>query len=311
MQQYLEDVTEQITQISKRRDTDNSKTITISDSERTATASPITISDDDTINIEQSSNYPIPSEPSSTQTVHSGRNIESNGIPILAEAIDTKPNQILIFSWFRNDIQVRDLSRDKQKILEVFLPLNNEVLIRDFLKKYVKPKIKYFIYFENPEHRKDFSNVIVSLFKKGMVNFYECTERVVYIEDEKEQQAIILKLHGGNTCHRGITETIKRIRRTYHWPNMHETVSAIINSCDKCRTSKYDRKPLKPLLQLTETQNAPFQELFIDLFTIESKYYLTIIDAFSKLGQAIEIPFRSTPEVVRALLKYFSFYGIP
>lgn len=38
---------------------------------------------------------------------------------------------------------------------------------------------------------------------------------------------------------------------------------------------------------------------------------MTLIDAFSKLGQAIEITSRSTPEVVRALMKFFSFYGIP
>lgn len=309
LQSYLEDVTKQITDLSERRSTDDSKTISISDSERTATASPITISDIDTV--EQPSNYPIPSESTSTQTIHSAKDLESHGIPILNEAIDTKPNQILIFSWFRNETQVKDISRDKQKVLEVFLPLHNLELIKEFLKNYIKPKTKYFIYFENPEHRKDFSNIIVSLFKKGMVNFYECTERVVYIEDEQEQRAIVVKLHEGKTCHRGITETIKRIRRTYHWQNMNETVSAIINSCERCRTSKYDRKPIKPVLQLTQTQNAPFQEVFIDLFTIESKYYLTLIDAFSKLGQAIEIPSRSTPEVVRALMKYFSFYGIP
>lgn len=72
-------------------------------------------------------------------------------------------------------------------------------------------------------------------------------------------------------------------------------------------------------MQLTETQDAPFQEIFIDIFSIESKYYLTIIDVFSKScldhhhhhGQALEVPTRSTPEVVRTLVKYFSFYGVP
>lgn len=74
---------------------------------------------------------------------------------------------------------------------------------------------------------------------------------------------------------------------------------------------KYDRRPFKPQLQPTQTQSRSFQELFIDLFSIEGKYYLTILDAFSKLAQAFEIPDRSTPEVVRALIKYFSFYGVP
>lgn len=64
-------------------------------------------------------------------------------------------------------------------------------------------------------------------------------------------------------------------------------------------------------MQLTQTQSSPFQEIFIDVFSIEGKLYLTSVDAFSKLGQAIEIPNKSTPEIVRALIKYFGCYSIP
>lgn len=246
-----------------------------------------------------------------SQTIHSAADLEPTGIPILNEAIDNKPNQILVYSWLRNEMQVRDISREKNKILEVFLPIQNPNLIKDFLKEYIRPKIRYFIYFEEKEHRRQFSNIVIALFKKDMVNLYECTERVIYVENESEQREIVLKYHQGKTCHRGIKETLVRLRRNYCWSKMEETVSAIINACEACREMKYDRKPMKPLLQLTQTQNAPFQELFIDLFSIENKYYLTLIDAFSKLGQAIEIPNKSTPEVIRALIKYFSFYGIP
>lgn len=140
---------------------------------------------------------------------------------------------------------------------------------------------------------------------------YECTNRVVYIEDENEQREIVLKYHIGKNCHRGIKETTTHLKRTYYWSNLEQTVASMINSCDTCKRMKYDRKPLKPELQLTQTQNRPFQELFMDIFSIEGTYFLTIIDAFSKLGQVFPIPNRSTPEVVRALLKYFSLYGIP
>lgn len=279
----------------------DASTLTISDVSRTATASSIEFTD---INED-----PVLPESSKSNTVNSALN-ESIGIPILHEAIDTKPNQILVFSWLRNEIQVRDLSRDKQKVLEVFLPIDNPELIKDFLKQHIKPKIKYFIYFEEKEHRRLFSNIVIEHFKDG-INLYECTERVIYVEDEGEQRDIVLKYHEGKTCHRGIKETLVRLRRNYYWDKMQETVTAIINSCEACRKMKYDRRPLKPVLQLTQTQNAPFQEIFIDLFSIEGKIYLTLIDAFSKLGQAIEISNKSTPEVVRALMKYFSYYGIP
>lgn len=247
LQDYVRSLTELIAQSNKKNDDDKSHTSTAShvsissDSEKTMSIPP----NDRCISPTNQSNcsYPIRTPStlsaaetgSSTDTVHSAQDTESNGIPILNEAIDTKPNQILVYTWFRNELSVKDLSRDRQKVLEVHLPLNQPDLIKDFLKRYIKPKIKYFLYFEDDAHRKQFTEIIISLFKKDTVRFYECTERVVYIEDEGEQKAIVLKYHHGKTCHRGIKETVLHIKRTYFWPNMEQVVSAVINSCESCR----------------------------------------------------------------------------
>ncbi|XP_045765853.1 uncharacterized protein LOC123867719 [Maniola jurtina] len=191
----------------------DSSTVTISDLSRTATASSIEFNDKNV------NDYPVRSESSKTDTIHSAINPESSGIPILNEAIDTKPNQILVFSWIKNEMQVSDLSRDKQKVLEVFLPIDNPELIKEFLIKHIKPKIKYFIYFEEQEHRRLFSNLIIQLFE-SLVIFYECTERVVYVKDEGEQRAMINNYQEGKTCHRGIKESLVRFRRNYYWDKM-------------------------------------------------------------------------------------------
>lgn len=61
-------------------------------------------------------------------------------------------------------------------------------------------------------------------------------------------------------------------------------------------------------MQLTQTQNAPFQEFFTDIFSIEGKSCRTTIDAFDKLGQAIEVQSKSTSVLlhpIRALMNYF------
>lgn len=246
-------------------------------------------------------------------TANSVSNREHEGIPILNEAIDTKPRQILVHTWFSDKLSVKDRSNKKQRILEVHMPdNNNENLVKDLLKNYIDSKYKHFVYFEDEAFRKVFSNMVIKLFKKGSCKLVECTERVINLTgSEHDQREIVLKYHEGKTCHRGINETIAKLKRQYWWLNMKETVTAIINSCEQCKRMKYERKPIKPSIQLTQNQNAPFQEAFMDLLFIEGKYYLTIVDAFSKLGQAINIPNRSTPEVVRALIRYFSMYGLP
>ncbi|KAL0860680.1 hypothetical protein ABMA27_010024 [Loxostege sticticalis] len=246
-------------------------------------------------------------------TAHSVSNREHEGIPILNEAIDTKPKQIIVYKWLMDKIQVKDKSNNKQRILEVHLPINKEDLVKNFFKEYVDFKHKYFIYFEDKDSfRPTFTHVVTQLYKKGTINLVECTERIINLtSSENEQVDLIRKYHEGKTCHRGINETYARLRRSYWWNNMKETITAIINGCEQCKKMKYERKPIKPPIQLTQTQDAPFQEIFIDLLFIEGKYYLTAVDAFSKLAQAIHIPNRSTPEVVRALIKYFSMYGLP
>lgn len=55
-------------------------------------------------------------------TANSISNRELDGIPILNEAIDNKPKQILVFTWFKNELSVKDISNNKQRILEVHLP---------------------------------------------------------------------------------------------------------------------------------------------------------------------------------------------
>lgn len=244
-------------------------------------------------------------------TANSVSNREHDGIPILKEAIDSKPRQILVFKSL-DKLSVNIKSNNKQRILEVHMPIDNEEAVKNFMKEYVDLKLKYFIYFDNPSFRRIFANVITSLYKKGSLNLTECTERVINLTGkEHEQKELVIKYHEGKTCHRGIRETLTRLKRHYWWSNMKETISAIINACETCKRMKYERHPIKPCIPITENQSSPFQEIFIDLLYIEKSYYLTLVDAFSKLGQAINVPNRTTPEIVRALIKYFSIYGLP
>lgn len=170
-------------------------------------------------------------------------NGKSEKIPVLFEAIDSKPKQILVYAWDRNAYQVKDVSNKTQRILEVYLPVNNRDLVKGFLKEYVDLSQKCFVYYDNNSFRETFSAVINSLLKKGnCVNLVECTDRAVNLADKVYyQRKVILKYHEGKNSHKNIRQTLKHIKKHYMWPNMIKTVSNIINSCESCKTMKYER----------------------------------------------------------------------
>ncbi|CAG9120015.1 unnamed protein product [Plutella xylostella] len=133
LQDHINDLTKNIEDCSNKPQRHDSSTITISDSSATITGS------------EEPDNYPVRSLSSHSQTIHSAEDLESFGIPILQEAIDTKPNQILVFVWFKNDIQVTHTTRDNQKVIEAIEVTNRST------PEVIRALIKYFSYYGIPK----------------------------------------------------------------------------------------------------------------------------------------------------------------
>lgn len=91
---------------------------------------------------------------------------------------------------------------------------------------------------------------------------------------------------------------------------MKTDVTNFINNCT-CQTTKYSRRPPFSPLVLTETPSKPFEILHTDIFKFNNRIYLTIVDKFSKLGQAYEMRSTTATEACDALICLFSYYGIP
>lgn len=110
------------------------------------------------------------------------------------QKIDTKPHQVLVFNWNKNQLSVKDILHDKQKVLKIHLPVDNPDLAQKFLLEYIKPKIKYFFYFEDQIHRNQFTEAVIKLFKKNSVKIYECTYQKDYIRGGRRRTTF------GHTC---------------------------------------------------------------------------------------------------------------
>ena len=245
-------------------------------------------------------------------TIHSNQNIEpARAIEISDTPISNKKKQYIIKPSF-GGYEVETKIEEGCKIITAKIPFEtNEGIILQFLKEYISDKGNQYIYFESEKMYQDFSNVYVKHFNNKGPRMIRCTTRVTVVKDIDDQLELVALHHVGKTNHRGIDETTEYLKRKYYWKNMKDTITNYIKSCEICNTSKYDRHPSKPHLQLTKTPDRPFRKLFIDTFTIQTKKYLTIIDAFSRLGQAIPIASSNATEVADALLEYFKYYGIP
>ena len=131
--------------------------------------------------------------------------------------------------------------------------------------------------------------------------------------DPDEIPIILEQYHcGKKNIHRGINETIRRIRAKYNWTGLTKDVEKFIRSCDICQKVKICRKNLKTPLVITETPKTPFERINIDILEIPTRNYALIIrDELTKHSQAYNLSDKTAKSVVNALLIYFQHFGTP
>lgn len=129
------------------------------------------------------------------------------------------------------------------------------------------------------------------------------------VTETEEQEKIIRETH--NRAHRGIDENKNQILREFYFPKITQQLKEYIRVCDTCNTSKYDRRPLMIPIQETPIPNYPYQILHIDIFQIESNYYLSSIDKFSKYGRMIPIKSRHAVHIGSAIWETITSFIIP
>lgn len=246
-------------------------------------------------------------------TQHSNFHETTNaGIKISDDIINNKPYQILVFPQVYFKIDVKYETVEHAKIITAKIPeKNNERIILQFLKKHITDKKTYHIYFHTDNLYKAFCKVFLENFSERGPNLIRVTKLVNTVTDKEEQLLLVKNHHEGKANHRGINETLEYLKRNYYWHNMKVTVTEFINCCEICQRTKYARKkPYTPLMR-TETASKPFQIIHIDVFRFNNKNYLTLVDAFTKLAQAIPIAGKTAINISEALIQYFTAFGVP
>lgn len=179
------------------------------------------------------------------------------------------------------------------------------------IKEYVHPKIKTGLLINPYLAMYTIIPIIQKTFKNSAMNLTLTKTELENVREYLKQQEIINKYHDGKTNHRGINECYLALSNKYYWPKMREHITKFINECTICGQAKYDRSPIKQQFKVVPPASKPFELVHLDLLTIQSEKFLTIVDAFSKYAQAYHLRDGTAVSVVQAVLNFCTHHGIP
>lgn len=235
------------------------------------------------------------------------------GIPIYDIPVNYGSNQLIISSVLYSPVKPKiTILFEKKRRFNVQLSKNNfDHDVLNFVKELIVPDKQYHLYFETAELYEPFCEVIRKTFKWPSLKMKRCLKKLIDITDKNEIPEIIKNYHEAKSNHRGIDETLQRIKEKYYWPNLKNSVQTYINDCEICQRSKYERHPIKMELNVTPTASKPFEIIHMDTYTLEKTKFLTIIDSFSKYAQAYALQSLLATEIVDKLLLFFSHHSVP
>lgn len=154
--------------------------------------------------------------------------------------------------------------------------------------------------------------ILSFIFTDKEIKLKICQNIVKTPEIEEIPQIIDHHHSGKNNLHRGINESIRRIKERYTWPNLTKDVEKFIKNCETCQKVKVCRKNLSSPMVITETPKTPFERINVDIFEYPTKNYaLTVRDELTKFVQAYALSNKKANSVVNTLIIFFQHFGTP
>ena len=108
--------------------------------------------------------------------------------------------------------------------------------------------------------------------------------------------------------HQGITKCRERARTCVWWPGLNKEIQQKIEMCNFCQETKPSqrREPLKP----TPLPARPWQKVSADLFELNNKQYIVVMDYYSRYIELAYLPKITSNEVIYKLKNIFARWGI-
>ena len=127
------------------------------------------------------------------------------------------------------------------------------------------------------------------------------------IVPKRLQNQVLQEIH---TSHPGVAR-MKAIARSYiWWPGLDAQLEKLANSCAACQETK--NTPPKVLLHPWQWPSKPWSRVHIDFAgPLLNRFFLVLVDAFSKWPEVIEMNSSTTAKTIEALRHVFAVHGLP
>ena len=129
-------------------------------------------------------------------------------------------------------------------------------------------------------------------------------QKVVIPHDQRSD--VLRSIHTG---HQGIEKCLKRARSSVFWPGMNSDVTKLVSACPICQEHR-NSNPKEPLLP-SITPDYPWQIVATDLFTLDGKDHLVVVDYYSRFFEVVELTSTLSKVVIQKLKSIFARFGIP
>ncbi len=116
---------------------------------------------------------------------------------------------------------------------------------------------------------------------------------------------ILSKLHEG---HLGITKCRERAKHSVWWPGLSRELTNMIEKCDVCSR---ERVNFKETMMPTEFPPRPWSTVGADLFHIDNKQYLVIVDYYYRYFEVAKLTSTTSGDVIDHFKSIFARHGIP
>ena len=122
----------------------------------------------------------------------------------------------------------------------------------------------------------------------------------------KLRAEIMSKLH---ESHQGLNKCLDNAQMTVWWPGITSQMSELIKNCTICAENKPAQRS-EPLIP-SKLPERPWQVVASDLFELNNKHYLIVVDKYSRWIEIKSLSSTKAQSVVKCMKNIFAVHGIP